>query len=333
MRPHRALIAAAVMLACAGVAFADDRVPTGTLRATYIATNPVQASVDPATGELRGPGAAIARELARQLGVPVAVTGVASPAAVIDSIKKGAADIGFVAFDPQRAGDVDFSEVYVLAQNTYLVREDSAVRTVADVDRAGITVGVTARDTADLFLTRILKAAELHRNTTGTLETAIAWLADGTVDAYGTNRQRLTELAARHAGYRLLPDNFYGVPQAVITAKSNAALIAAVNAAIDEAKRSGLIARSIEAAGLIGVDVAPPQPRRRSLERRGLAAARASQSPARRRGNTVGAAAPRAAGTRRRFCPRRSCPRRSWGGPHGGCAQRRHAGKSSLPKV
>ncbi len=256
MRPRLQLIAAS-MLVCIGQALADDRIPTGTLRATYIATNPVQASVDPKSGEVRGPGAAIAREIARRLDAPVQIIGVASPAAVIDSVRKGEADIGFVAFDPQRAAEVDFAQVYALAQNTYLVRADSPIQTTADVDRASIRIGVTARDTADLVLTRSLKAAELRRNTTGSMETAVQWLADGTVDAYGTNRQRLTELAARHAGYRLLPDNFYGVPQSVVAAKGNTALINAVNSAIDEARRSGLIARSIEQAGLAGVDVAP----------------------------------------------------------------------------
>jgi polar amino acid transport system substrate-binding protein len=257
MRLHFALIAAAMLLA--GTACADDRLPAGRLRATYIATNSVQASLDPASGELRGPGAAIAREIARRLDAPVTITGVVSPAAVIDSVRKGEADIGFVAFDPQRAADVDFAQVYALAQNTYLVREDSSLKTVADVDRAGIRVGVTARDTADLVLTRRLKAAELRRNTTGTVETALAWLSNGTVDAYGTNRQRLTDHAARHAGFRLLPDNFYGVEQAVIVAKGNAALLDAVNGAIDDAKRGGLIVRAVEQAGLVGVDVAPPR--------------------------------------------------------------------------
>jgi polar amino acid transport system substrate-binding protein len=259
MLPHRISIAAAVLCTCVATSFADDRIPTGTLRAVYIATNPVQAFVDPNSGELRGPGADIAREMARRLNAPVKITGVASPAAVIDSVSKSEADIGFLAFDPQRAADVDFAQVYALAQNTYVVRADSSLRTVADIDHAGIKVGVTARDTADLVLTRTLKAAELRRNTTGSVETAITWLADGLVDAYGTNRQRLTELAARHPGYRLLPDNFYGVEQAVAVAKGNGAMIDFVNAVLDDAKRDGLIARSIEAAGLHGLDVAPPR--------------------------------------------------------------------------
>jgi polar amino acid transport system substrate-binding protein len=237
--------------------FTKDKLPTGTLRASYIATNPVQAFIDAKTGETRGPGADLARELARKLGVPVTITGVPGPAGVIASIKKGEADIGFLAFDPQRALEVDFSAPYALAQNTYMVRDATPIKTVADIDRAGIKIGVTARDAADLFLTRVLKAAELKRNDTGSLAIAVTWLGDGTVDAYGTNRQRLTELATKNPGYRLLPDNFYGVEQSVIAAKGNAALIDLANATIDEARQSGLIARAIADTGIVGLDVAP----------------------------------------------------------------------------
>jgi polar amino acid transport system substrate-binding protein len=103
---------------------ARDLAPTGSLRATYISTNPVQASVDPATKEVRGPAAAIATELARRAGVPVTVTGAQGVQGVIDSVKNGAADLGFVAFDPVRAEQVDFSQNYALAQNTYIVAEN-----------------------------------------------------------------------------------------------------------------------------------------------------------------------------------------------------------------
>ena len=239
---------------------ADDRVPTGTLRVTYIATNPVQASVDPKTGEVRGPGADMARLIAKRLGVPVKITGVAGPAGVLDSLKKGEADMGLLAFDPARAKEVDFSPPYALAQNTYLVSEGSPLRSVADVDKPGVKVGVTERDAGDLYLTRALKAAELKRNNTGNLDVVTKWLADHTVDAYGTNRQRLTEIAAHNPGYRLLPDNFYGVEQSVIVPKGHKALLEEINAALDEARRSGLVAEAIAHSGLIGLDVAPARP-------------------------------------------------------------------------
>jgi polar amino acid transport system substrate-binding protein len=252
--------AVAAVFICTAASQADDRVPTGTLRVTYIATNPVQASIDPKTGETRGPGADVARAIAKHLGVPVKITGVAGPAGVLDSLKKSEADIGLLAFDPARAKEVDFSAPYALAQNTYLVPVDSAIKSVADIDKPGIRVGVTERDAGELYLSRVLKAAEIKRNTTGNLDVVTKWLAGHEVDAYGTNRQRLTELAARNPGYRLLPDNFYGVEQSVIVAKGNKAMLDEVDAVLDQARRSGLIAQAIARSGLIGLDVAPARP-------------------------------------------------------------------------
>ncbi len=248
-------------LAAAPPARADDRVPTGTLRATYIATNPVQAFIDSKTGETRGPGADIARAIAGQLGVAVTIAGVAGPAGVIDSIRKGEADLGFLAFDPQRAKEVDFSQPYALAQNTFMVAENSPLASVTDIDKPGMRIGVTARDAGDLYLSRTLKAAELKRNDTGSLDVVTKWLTDRTVDAYGTNRQRLTDIAALHPGYRLLPDNFYGVEQSVVVPKGNAALLGIVNAFLDEARQTGFTAQAIARAGLVGVDVAPAMQR------------------------------------------------------------------------
>jgi ABC-type amino acid transport substrate-binding protein len=119
---------------------ADDLVPTGTLRATFIASNPVQAVTDAKTGAVSGPAADIGRELARRLNVPFTIKGVPGVQPVIDSVKNREADIGFVAFDPVRAAQVDFSPPYSLAQNTYLVREGSPIRSAGDVDRPGVRI-------------------------------------------------------------------------------------------------------------------------------------------------------------------------------------------------
>jgi polar amino acid transport system substrate-binding protein len=251
-------LVAASLASIAGAAPANDLVPTGTLRATFIASNPVQAVTDPATGEARGPAAELTRELARRLGVPFKITGAQGVPGVIDSVKKGEADIGFVAFDPVRAAEVDFSQTYALAQNSYVVLDHSPIRSVSDVDRPGIRIGVAARDAGDLFLTRTLKQAELARNPGGNLDVAVAKLNAGEIDAYAANRQRLSELAARVPGLRLLPDNFYGVEQAIIVAKGSVGL-ATIDRLIDESRASGLIAAAIARVGLVGVDVAPPR--------------------------------------------------------------------------
>ena len=110
---------------------ASDIAPTGTLRAAYLANNPAQAVRDPASGEIRGASADLARELGRRIGAPVTLIPSTSPQAVIDAVSKGDADIGFVAYAPSRTGTVDFSQTYMLVRQSFLVPENSPIRSVA----------------------------------------------------------------------------------------------------------------------------------------------------------------------------------------------------------
>src|SRR5262249_58764793 len=109
-------------------------------------SNPVQAITDPASGEVRGPAAELTRELARRIGVPFTIAGAQGVAGVLDSVKQGRADIGFLAFDPVRAAEVDFSQTYSLPHHTSVVLEGSPIRAGAEVDRPGVRIGVGARD-------------------------------------------------------------------------------------------------------------------------------------------------------------------------------------------
>src|SRR5678815_5789881 len=101
--------------------------PTGTLRVAYLSSNPAQVTADPSTGAARGPAIDLSRELGRRLGLQVATNGMASPQNVIDAVQEGRADIGFVAYNPERTGPVEFSQPYMLVQQTFLVRADSLI--------------------------------------------------------------------------------------------------------------------------------------------------------------------------------------------------------------
>lgn len=240
---------------------ADDLAPGGTLRATFLAGNPVQGRADPATGATAGPAPDLARELARRAGLPFRITPLQGVRAVIDSVKSGAADIGFLAFDPARAAEVDFTQTYSLAHNTYLVRADSPIRAPADIDRPGIRIGVGQGDAGHLYLERNLKQAALKPNPGGALPTALRQLAAGEIDAYAANRQRLSEVAGPASGTRMLDENFLGVEQCIVVPKGNAARLALLDRFIDEMRDSGFIQRAIAAAKLNGVDVAPKRAR------------------------------------------------------------------------
>ncbi|MET0279272.1 MAG: transporter substrate-binding domain-containing protein, partial [Pseudorhodoplanes sp.] len=236
---------------------ADGLAAGDTLRAVYIDSNLAQARLDPASGEVRGPAADLTRELAKRNGLKFTIRPAAGVAGVIAAVKSGEADIGFVAYDATRAQEVDFSQTYLLAHNTYIVREDSSLRGTADLDRAGVKIGVGEKDAADLFLTRNLKAAALHRMPSSDLDNGIAMLVAGRIDAYAANRTRLLAVIDKVPGLRLLPDNFYDVEQAIVVAKGNPEKREIVEKFVMEAKVSGLVQAAIDRAKLRGVSVAP----------------------------------------------------------------------------
>src|SRR4030095_5677422 len=103
----RALLLFLMALLAAPASAADPvMAPTGTLRAAYISTNVAQARLDPATGTVSGVIADITRELGRRAQLPVSIVPLPTAAAVLESVRSGAADIGFVAPNPERTGVV-----------------------------------------------------------------------------------------------------------------------------------------------------------------------------------------------------------------------------------
>jgi polar amino acid transport system substrate-binding protein len=54
---------------------------------------------------------------------------------------------------------MDFSAPYMEVEQGYLVRAGVPAATMADVDRAGIRIGVLERSGADLHLSNTLKSA------------------------------------------------------------------------------------------------------------------------------------------------------------------------------
>jgi polar amino acid transport system substrate-binding protein len=235
------MIAAA--LACGTSTMAGDIAPGGTLRAVYLGTNPAQAMRDAGTGEVRGPAYDLARELARRNNVPLEFKPIASPPAVIEAVKNGEADIGFVAYEATRLGTVEFSQTYMLVRQSFLVLDGSPIKAIADIDRAGQKIAGTINDSITLCMKRILKQATIVELENNPAELSKA-LTAGAIDALGANRQRLTTLSTDG-------------PQTIVVPKDRPATLAAVNALIDEVRVSGFLRSAIEHAGAIGVAVAP----------------------------------------------------------------------------
>lgn len=230
--------------------------PSGAVRAAYLASNPAQAVRDPATGEVRGVVVDLARELERTRGVKVTLLPLPNPQRVIDAVRSGEAEIGFVAYNPERAGPVEFSQPYLLVQQTFLVADASSITSIGDLDRSGRTLAATRADSIALYLRRTLKAAQLVELDDVARDTVLRLLRDGRIDAFGANRQRLTDLSRGAAGVRLLSDDLYGVEQTIIVPADRRNVLDLVNQFIDDVRRSGMLQESIAKSGVVGIAMA-----------------------------------------------------------------------------
>jgi len=231
-----------------------DFAPGGTLRAGINLGNPVIAQRGPDGAEPRGVGPALARELARRLGLPVSFTTYETAGKLADAVKQGAWDVAFLAIDPERARDIDFTHAYVDIEGTYMVRQDSPLRRIEDVDRPGIRVAVGLKTAYDLYLSRHLRHAELVRSESS--KAAIAqFMADG-LDVVAGVKQPLVATAASTPGLRVMEGSFMAIRQAAAVPKGRAGAKDYFARFIEEAKASGFVARALKESG-VEASVAP----------------------------------------------------------------------------
>jgi polar amino acid transport system substrate-binding protein len=233
----------------------NDLAPGGKLRAAINFGNIVLAQQDPATGEPRGVSSDLARELGRRLGVPVEFVPYDTAGKVSDAVGTGAWTICFLANEPARASEIAFTAPYVIIEGTYLVRSDSPLRRVADVDRGGVRVAVGHKTAYDLYLTRTVKHAELVRapDSAAALD---MFLKDG-LDAAAGVRQPLVRFAQSHSDLRVMDERFMAIEQAMGVPKGRDAGGRYLRGFIEEMKASGFVAAGLRRSGQDDALVAP----------------------------------------------------------------------------
>lgn len=265
--PSRRTLCAAgalVLGGCASTAPASRPAPaaiaelssTGKLRAAINFGNPILASRN-AAGEPQGVSVDLAREAARRLGVPIELVLFNSAGNVVEAVKAKQVDLAFVAIDPVRAADMEYTAPYVVIEGSYLVRNDSPLRRNEDVDRAGTRVVVGRGSAYDLFLTREIKAATLVRAPTSPAVTDM-FLAEKLDVAAGV-KQQLEMDAQRVGGVRLLPGRFMVIEQAMGVPKGRTAAQAWLSGYIEEMKAAGFVAAALKRHNIQGAAVAPPR--------------------------------------------------------------------------
>jgi polar amino acid transport system substrate-binding protein len=234
----------------------SELAPTGVLRAGINLSNFLLVTGTNSVGDPVGVAPDMAREIAARLGVSVKYVPYKTPGELADMAGTGAWDIGLIGAEPQRAEKIAFTSAYVEIEATYLVPAGSPLKAIADVDRAGVRIAVTARSAYGLWLDRNIKHAEVVRSES--VDSAYEhFLRDG-LDALAGLKPRLLSDVEKLPGARILEGRFTAVQQAVGTARTNVAAAAFLRDFVEEAKASGLVARLIERHRVRGLSVAPP---------------------------------------------------------------------------
>ena len=234
-----------------------DLAPTGKLRAAINLGNMVLAQKDPATGDMRGVTVALARELARRVGLPLELVPFDAAGKVFEALKAGAWDVAFLAIEPVRAAEIAFTAPYVIIEGVYLVPKDSPLRAVVDVDRDGVRIAVNKGSAYDLYLTRTIKHAQLVRG-----ENGIELFVRDRLEAAAGVKQPLVEYAKTDPSVRIMDGRFMEIRQAMGTPKlryqGREAAPRHLHAFVEEMKATGFIAEALRRSNQPDAAVAPP---------------------------------------------------------------------------
>ena len=190
--------------------------PSGRLRVAINLGNMVLAQGTPGTP--RGVTVDLARELGRRLNVPVDLVCFDAAGKAFEGFQKQQLDIVFLAIEPVRAAEIDFTAPYVIIEGVYMVPKDSPLKSVDEVDREGVRIGVSTNSAYDLFLTRTLKHAKLERGADG-----VDLFVKQKLEAAGGVKQPLAAYAKAHPDVRLIDGRFMEIRQAMGTQKGREA--------------------------------------------------------------------------------------------------------------
>jgi polar amino acid transport system substrate-binding protein len=227
--------------------------PTGTLRVAINLGNSVLAQKDAATGAPQGVTVDLANELGRRLGLQPQFVPFDAAGKVFEAIKRGEIDLAFLAIEPVRAAEIDFTAPYVIIEGVYMVPKDSALQSVGDVDRAGVRIAVNKGSAYDLFLTRSLKNATLMRGDDG-----VTVFKQGKLEACGGVKQPIVAYAKTDPAVRVIDGRFMEIRQAMGTPKGRDAAATYLRSFVEEMKASGFVADALKRSNQPDAAVAPP---------------------------------------------------------------------------
>ena len=222
--------------------------PSGILRAGINLSNFLLVSSSGPDGAPEGISPDIARRVANALDLPLEFVTFERPGELADAAGKNIWDIGNIAFEVDRAHAIDFSDPYVLIEANFLVRDSANFHTNSDIDRPGISIGVSERSAYDLWLCNNFKLARIVRS--ASIQMSHALFFENKVDVLASLKPKLLEETENNEGIRLIDEPFTAIKQSIGLPKEKQDSVAFVNEVIRSSIRDGWLAGRLEKHGM-----------------------------------------------------------------------------------
>jgi len=235
----------------------NELIPTGKLR-FGVAFAPKMSAlfvIKQADGTPRGITVDLGRALAQKLSVPVEFLVAPNTGVLTDALANAEIDAAFMPVDDERKKRLDFGPAYCAVESTYMVMPKSGIKTLAEVDRAGVRVVGVANTTTIRAAARTLKNTQPIAATS--IDDAIVMLRDGKADAFALGRDSLPDFVAMFPGSFIVDGGFQQTVIAIAVPKGRPGALAKVSEFMREAKASGAVRRAMDSAGMLDLAVAP----------------------------------------------------------------------------
>ena len=188
--------------------------------------------------EIVGIDAEIAKAVADKLGLELKIEDMEFDS-IITAVTAGKADMGLAGMTvtEERKQNVNFSDSYATGVQVVVVKEDSDIASVDDLQ--GKKIGVQLATTGDIYCKDDFGEENVEEFNKG--NDAIMALSTGKVDAVVIDNEPAKSYVAATEGLKILDTEYVTEEYAAALNKENTALLDAVNGALAELKADGTL--------------------------------------------------------------------------------------------
>lgn len=206
-------------------------------------------------GELQGLSIDLAQHFCQKYGLTYELFPVDNAREAVTELETNNADIGFLAIDPSREEHLQFTKPYLLIKGCYLVKEESHIQKIEEVDQSGHEIVVGLGSAYDLYLSRHLQHAHIQRAPSSAKVTAL--FLDNNADVAAGVKYQLEMDIQKFPGLRLLPGHFMLIEQALaVRRQTGVDLHHQIQRFLNDCLKNGFIAEAMRRHGVSGAEQA-----------------------------------------------------------------------------